>query len=111
VATLRGGRRRNPLTLVMPLLVLAVCLTAALGPFVAPNNPLATNRGEALRPPSWRMPCGTDQVGRDVCTRIVYAARLDLSIAVGSVLLALVVGSAIGAVAGYLMGRTDRLVM
>jgi peptide/nickel transport system permease protein len=72
---------------------------------------LATDTANALKPPSWSNPCGTDQVGRDICTRIVFATRLDLFIAVGSVVLALVLGSLIGAFAGFFGGWVDRLVM
>jgi len=51
-----------------------------IGPELAWRDPLATNTSNALRPPSWTSPCGTDQVGRDICARIVYATRLDLFI-------------------------------
>jgi peptide/nickel transport system permease protein len=75
------------------------------------HDPLATNPANALRPPSLHSPCGTDQVGRDICTRIVYATRLDLFIATSAVVLAIVVGSVLGSVAGFFGGWTDRMAM
>lgn len=111
VATLQDGLRRDPLTAVTLGFLLFVCLVALLGPALLPGDPLATDPALALRPPSWRFPCGTDHVGRDICIRIVYASRLDLLVAISAVALALVVGSAIGAVAGFFGGWTDRLAM
>jgi peptide/nickel transport system permease protein len=110
-ATLANGLRRDPLTAVTMCFVLAICIVALIGPELVWRDPLATNTSNALRPPSWTSPCGTDQVGRDICARIVYATRLDLFIAVASVGIALVVGSLIGSVAGFFGGWTDRIVM
>ena len=110
-ATLQDGLRRDPLTAITMGFVLAVCLIAVVGPFILAHDPLMTDPAIALRPPSWTSPCGTDQIGRDICTRIVYATRLDLFIAVASVVIALVVGSLIGSVAGFFGGWVDRLAM
>ncbi len=110
-STLEFGLRRDSLTSATLIVVVVLCLIALFGPFIAPHDPLATDPANALKAPTWHMPCGTDQVGRDICTRIVFAARLDLSIAAGSVALALMVGSLIGALAGFFGGWTDRLMM
>jgi peptide/nickel transport system permease protein len=110
-STLQFGLRRDNLTSITLLVVAFVCIVALFGPFFASHDPLATDTANALKPPSWSNPCGTDQVGRDICTRIVFATRLDLFIAVGSVVLALVLGSLIGAFAGFFGGWVDRLVM
>jgi peptide/nickel transport system permease protein len=109
--TLANGLRRDPLTAVTMCFVLAICVVALIGPELAWRDPLATNPSNALRAPSWASPCGTDQVGRDICARIVYATRLDLFIALASVGLALVFGSLIGSVAGFFGGWTDRIAM
>ena len=90
---------------------MAVCALALIGPWLMVHDPLATNPANALRPPSLHSPCGTDQVGRDICTRIVYATRLDLFIATSAVALAILVGSVLGSVAGFFGGWTDRLAM
>jgi peptide/nickel transport system permease protein len=110
-STLQFGLRRDNLTSITLLVVAFVCIVALFGPFFASHDPLATDTANALKPPSWSNPCGTDQVGRDICTRIVFATRLDLFIAVGSVVLALVLGSLMGAFAGFFGGWVDRLVM
>jgi peptide/nickel transport system permease protein len=110
-SAVQDGLRRDPLTAVTLGFILAVCAVALLGPFLMPHDPLATDPANALRPPSWRSPCGTDQVGRDICTRIVYATRLDLFIALSAVALALVTGSLIGSLAGFFGGWVDRIAM
>src|SRR5258708_5374979 len=98
VAALQDGFRRDPLTGITGGFLVGVCALALVGPWLSAHDPLATDAANALRPPSWRFPCGTDQVGRDIWTRIAYATRLDLFIAASSVLLAIVVGSTLGSV-------------
>jgi peptide/nickel transport system permease protein len=111
VAALQDGFRRDPLTAITAGFLVAVCALALIGPWLMVHDPLATDSANALRPPSWRFPCGTDQVGRDICTRIVYATRLDLFIAVSAVVLAIAVGSALGSVSGFFGGWVDRIAM
>jgi peptide/nickel transport system permease protein len=108
---LRDGFRRDPLTTATAGFLAAFCLLALVGPSLAVQHPLATDAARSLRPPMWQIPCGTDQVGRDICTRIIYAARLDLFIAISAVAIALVAGSALGSFAGYFGGWVDRIVM
>jgi peptide/nickel transport system permease protein len=110
-ATLQDGLRRDPLTAVTLGIIGFVCIVALVGPFLASHDPLATDPTMALKPPSWQHPCGTDHVGRDICTRIVYATRLDLFVAMSAVALALVVGSVIGSISGFFGGLVDRLAM
>src|SRR2546427_92417 len=111
VAALRDECRRDPLAAITAGFLVAVCALALIGPWLSAHDPLATDAANALKPPSWRFPCGTDQVGRDICTRIVYATRLDLFIATTAVVLAIVVGSVLGSVAGFFGGWTDRMAM
>ena len=110
-ATLQDGLRRDPLTATTLAIIAIICLVAIFGPFVASHDPLATNPSMALKPPTWEHPCGTDQVGRDICTRIVYATRLDLFIALSAVGLGLIIGGLIGSLAGFFGGIVDRLAM
>jgi peptide/nickel transport system permease protein len=110
-AALHDGFRRDPLTVITTGFIVAVCALALIGPWLTVHDPLATDSANALRPPSWHFPCGTDQVGRDICTRIIYATRLDLFIATSAVALAIVVGSALGSVAGFFGGWVDRIAM
>jgi peptide/nickel transport system permease protein len=110
-AALRDGFRRDPVTAITAGFVAAVCVVAIVGPWLTVHDPLATDSASALRHPSWRAPCGTDQVGRDLCTRIIYATRLDLFIATSAVSLAILVGSVLGSLAGFFGGWVDRLAM
>ncbi|MFB9950727.1 ABC transporter permease [Rhizobium puerariae] len=89
----------------------AILIAVALfGPLIAPHDPLQSNVQNALATPDWRHWAGTDQVGRDVLSRLLVATRLDIFIAVVSVLLSFAIGAVIGAFAGYLGGWPDRLV-
>src|SRR5690606_32780746 len=75
-----------------------------------PHDPLATNVARALEPPSAEYWFGTDQVGRDLFSRVIVATRLDLLIAVAAVALSCLLGSALGGACGLLGGRLDRWV-
>jgi peptide/nickel transport system permease protein len=108
-AALHDGFRRDPLTTVTAGFLVAVCALALIGPWLTVHDPLATDSANALRAPSWRFPCGTDQVGRDICTRIIYATRLDLFIATTAVVLSILVGSVLGSLAGFFGGWVDRI--
>ncbi|HXA93923.1 MAG TPA: ABC transporter permease [Candidatus Dormibacteraeota bacterium] len=112
-ALLRHGRYvlgENPVTgLAFALFVLLVVLAAA-GPWLVPYDPLATNTAEALKPPSRAHWFGTDQLGRDLLSRVVVATRLDLTISICAVMIAFAVGSAAGVTGGFYGGWTDRLV-
>jgi peptide/nickel transport system permease protein len=100
----------NPVTfLAFALLVLLLAL-AVLGPSVAPYDPLKSDTDHKLDPPSGRHWFGTDQLGRDVFSRVIVATRLDLIIAFAAVLLSFLVGSLSGAAAGVWGGWTERIV-
>ena len=97
----------NPVTLVSFGLLAVLVLLALIGPSIVPYDPLASDAGLALRPPSGAHWFGTDDLGRDVFSRVVVAARLDLAISVSAVLLSFVAGSALGSIAGYFGGWFD----
>ena len=82
---------------------------AIAGPWIVPFDPLATNAAVALQPPSRAHWFGTDHLGRDVLSRVVVATRLDFGIAISAVALSFVVGSTLGAMAGFYGGVPDRL--
>ena len=90
------------------LLVLVIC--ALFGPWIVPYDPLASDTSAALQAPSRAHWFGTDQLGRDILSRVVVAARLDLSIAVFSVALVFAIGGLAGIAAGFFGGWTDRIV-
>lgn len=100
----------NPMTLVAFALLALFVLAALLGPLIVPHDPLATDAANALKPPSPRHWFGTDDLGRDVFARVVVATRLDLLISVSAVALSFVAGSALGSLAGFYGGWTDRIV-
>jgi peptide/nickel transport system permease protein len=89
--------------------VLLVVLAAA-GPWLVPYDPLASSTAEALKPPSRAHWFGTDQLGRDLLSRVVVATRLDLTISICAVMIAFAVGSAAGVTGGFYGGWADRLV-
>jgi peptide/nickel transport system permease protein len=89
--------------------LLAIILVAIIGPFVVPYTPEAF--GMPLQPPSSEHPFGTDNFGRDVATRVVYAAHLNLLIGIVPTAITFVVGIVVGSIAGYFGGKMDTLIM
>ena len=102
--------RSNPVTAAAAGGTGLLVLMAVVAPMLAPYDPVASNVAQALQPPGAAHWAGTDQLGRDIASRIVVAARLDLSIAVVAVGLSFVVGAVIGGFCGYRGGRLDRWV-
>jgi peptide/nickel transport system permease protein len=100
----------NPLSLAAFLLFAAFVVLALIGPWLAPFDPLASNVGTPLTPPSSDHWFGTDALGRDILSRVMVAARLDLGIAVAAVGLSCILGGLAGASAGYFGGWTERIV-
>ncbi len=99
----------NPVTFLAFLLLAGMILIALFGPMLVPHDPLATIADKALKPPSLEHWFGTDQLGRDVFSRVIVATRLDLLISVSAVALSFFVGAAMGACAGYWGGWFDKL--
>ncbi len=97
----------NPVTK-LAIAMLAFFLGCAFfGPSLVPYDPLATNAARALEPPNWDHWFGTDNLGRDVFSRVIVATRLDLTISVAAVALSFVIGSVLGSIAGYWGGWLD----
>src|SRR5881392_2263002 len=91
-------------------LLVIILFAAVFGPYVVPYDPLASDTAAALKPPSAAHWFGTDQLGRDIFSRVVVATRLDTFIAVASVALVFLLGGLAGIAAGYFGGWTDRVV-
>src|SRR5580698_5970568 len=91
-------------------LLVLIIFAALFGPYVVPYDPLASDTAAALKPPSWLHWCGTDQLGRDIFSRVIVATRLDTFIAVASVVLVFLMGGLAGIAGGYFGGWTDRIV-
>jgi peptide/nickel transport system permease protein len=106
---LRYVAAENPVTGIAFALFAMIILVAIFGPYIVPFDPLATGVGAALQPPSASHWFGTDDLGRDLFSRVVVATRLDLLISVSAVAISFVVGSVMGAFAGYFGGWTERI--
>jgi peptide/nickel transport system permease protein len=112
-----GARRvlealRHDPPAVVGILVLAVLVVlGVLGPLIAPAGVNDVDVAHMLQGPSWTHPFGTDDLGRDVLSRVIVAARVSLEVGVVSVGLALLAGVAIGVAAGYYRGWTDNALM
>lgn len=106
---LRTGLRR-PLALIGLAIVLLWALLALFAPLIAPHDPLAQDF-LLFEPPSRAHPFGTDELGRDVLSRVIYGARLSLPLAVLLVSLSILVGGVLGSIAGYFRSLPDAIVM
>jgi peptide/nickel transport system permease protein len=102
---------RNGMSLVAFGVIAAVALAAAAAPVIMPYDPDAPDADHALEAPSRRHWLGTDLYGRDQLTRIVYAGRVDLLVALAATAIALTLGVVLGAVSGYRGGWLDQLLM
>ncbi|PLX94916.1 MAG: dipeptide ABC transporter permease DppC [Desulfuromonas sp.] len=97
--------------------ILAMLLAALFADLLTPHSPFEQYRDAILTPPAWQeggrwsFPLGTDEVGRDILTRLLHGGRLSLFIGMMVVSLALLIGTLIGLVAGYAKGLTDTLIM
>src|SRR3954452_211964 len=112
-ATLKHARYvigENPVTAFAFALFVLIVLAALLGPHIVPYDPLASDTAAALKAPSRAHWFGTDQLGRDVFSRVISATRLDFIIAVFSVVLVFLMGGLAGVAAGFFGGWTDRIV-
>jgi peptide/nickel transport system permease protein len=103
--------RRNRSLQVGSLMVAMLLGVTLLGPLVAPFDPLAVDFGQALLPPGAGHWFGTDDLGRDVLSRVIAASHTDLEIAVMCVLIPFAIGSVVGLVSGYVGGAIDIALM
>ena len=104
-------RVRNPSLTIGVTIVVAIVTGAILGPLLFRADPLSIDLANVLAPPSRAHPFGCDALGRDVLARILWGARLSLSISTVVVAISLGVGSLIGATAAVSGGRIDNLIM
>ena len=102
--------RGNPITGIAAVGSTVLILVGLFAPWLAPYDPIASDVANALQAPSAVHWAGTDQLGRDVFSRIIVATQLDLAIAVSAVSISFVLGAVIGALCGYTGGRLDRSV-
>jgi ABC-type dipeptide/oligopeptide/nickel transport system permease subunit len=119
VAPARSGSRAwrrfalNPAALAGSIILLIVVSAALAAPWVAPHDPAKQSLLRRFTPPMWQAggnpvyPLGTDQVGRDVLSRIIYGARISLLVGVAAVIVSLAVGVTAGLVSGFIGGKID----
>lgn len=111
-ATVWRRFRRDPVAVGAALVILAIILIAILAPYIAPQDPYRGMTLRRLRPPGTDgFPLGTDELGRDMLSRLIFGARLSLFMGVTPVLFALVIGSMIGITAGYVGGWVNTILM
>jgi oligopeptide transport system permease protein len=100
---------RNKLAVVGGVTVILLCLVAIFADFIAPYSYTKANFGKIYEFPSREFPLGTDQLGRDVLSRMIYGARVSMLVGLGAQVIIVMIGVPIGLVAGYLGGRVDLL--
>jgi ABC-type dipeptide/oligopeptide/nickel transport system permease subunit len=108
---------RNKTAVAGLIIITVFVLCALLAPYISPHNPVEASLYEQIKPPYWfeagttEYLLGTDDLGRDILSRIIYGARVSLIVAVVSVGIAFVCGSLLGAIAGYYKGTVDNIIM
>lgn len=102
---------RNPLAVVGGFIILVLIVMAIFAPLIAPYSPIGQDLANRLMPPSAAHWMGTDELGRDIYSRVVYGARITLMIVTMVAVIAAPIGLIVGAVSGYFGGWTDRVLM
>lgn len=103
--------KKNPLFILYAVLALLVILVAVLAPLIATHDPYAAVLADAVQAPSAEHWFGTDKMGRDLFSRVIYGARTSLTAAISLVVIIVVVGTLLGIVAGYFGGIVDAVIM
>ena len=111
VGRLWSGLCRQRLAAWSLVFILVVSLSGFLAPLLAPYSPGGFEEKRILEGPSWSHWMGTDGLGRDLFTRLLYGARVSIAVGVGTALIALVIGSCYGIISGYAGGALDNLLM
>jgi peptide/nickel transport system permease protein len=93
------------------VLIVMLILMAIIGPIIAPYSPDTTSVAERFQGPSWQHLLGTDSIGRDVLSRVLYGARTSLIVGLGAVVLAVIIGQTLGLIAGYFGGQIYNVIM
>ena len=103
--------QRNRLAMTGLLVIVALFTVSLLAPLLTPYDPSAINAWDVLQPPSWKHWFGTDELGRDVLTRVLFGARISLKVGFVAVGIAVALGTMVGLIAGYFGGWVDTLLM
>ncbi len=103
--------RRHRLALIGTFILLVLVGIAVFAPLITTHDPLKVNMRDTKEPPNEIYVLGTDKAGRDIWARLAFASRISLSVGVVSVSIYIVIGTLLGAIAGYYGGLTDSLIM
>ncbi|RMF83147.1 MAG: ABC transporter permease [Nitrospinota bacterium] len=103
--------RKSPSALLGLVMLLTLITTALLAPWLAPHDPYRVHTRQSLQPPRWNHPFGTDWLGRDVLSRVIYGARVSLQVGLLVEAFAVVIGVSLGTLAGFYGGKVDTLLM
>lgn len=103
--------KRNRLAMAGLYVLLLLVLISIIGPFISPYKMETIDLYNIDAKPSLSHPLGTDQVGRDLLTRLIYAGRISLSVGISAVVVSVIIGGILGAIAGFYGGRVDAVIM
>ncbi|HEY7365247.1 MAG TPA: ABC transporter permease [Methylomirabilota bacterium] len=113
----KKAARRTPIVVFVAVLLVILVIPALFAPWLAPHDPLEGRLAHKLKPPAWlpggtwEYPLGTDPLGRDLLSRLVFGARVSLSVSLVAIVIGGLVGTVLGLFAGYFGGWTDALIM
>jgi len=102
---------RNPLAVVGAIIIIGLIIAAVFAPWIAPYSPIGQNLSQRLLPPSAEHWMGTDELGRDIYSRVIYGSQITLTIVLLVAVIAAPLGLMIGAISGYFGGWVDRVLM
>src|SRR5258706_12088409 len=102
--------RRNPLAAIGVVFVVLFTICAVFAPWIGPQDPADIDLATRLSPPSWAQMFGSDELGRDILSRVIYGSRISMMVGSCVVAMSLGIGLIIGSIAGYYGGRIDRFV-
>ena len=106
-----NGVRKEPTALWSLIFIMAVCLGGFLAPLLSPYGPGGLDEQRILQAPGSSHWMGTDALGRDLLTRVLYGARVSMTVGIGTALIALLIGTVYGMISGYAGGNLDHLLM
>jgi len=103
--------KRNKLAIVGAGIIFIFLIMAIFAPIIAPRHPQTLNPNSSLKPPCAEFPFGTDNIGRDIFSWVIWGARVSFIVGVGAVLIELIIGISVGMIAGYFGGWFDHFLM
>jgi len=106
-----SGLRKNKTAMMGLVLIVLLVVLALIGPWISPYNPLAPDPINRLKGPSWAHPFGTDSLGRDILSRVIYGSRISIIIGLIAVSISLLPGTILGLLSGFYGKRVDEPIM